>query len=263
MTTITTRAGKGSSLSWNEVDTNFTNLNKDKAEINSPTFTGTVSGITSTMVGLGNVNNTNDLNKPISTATQTALDLKVSKDSDTGAATLPVGTTAQRPSNGAGKLRYNTTLNLYEGFNSTTGSWESVGGGVHPIFRATNTGGATPASTSKVAVTTELFDTASCYDTTLSRFTPTVAGYYQIHGVLSGASIPAGGYVFPKIYKNGSLYETGSSAGVQGQITSDFSTNVSAVVYLNGTTDYVELWSTIVSSPSINNSSFSGFLIRN
>lgn len=47
-----------------------------KAPINNPTFTGTVSGITSSMVGLSNVDNTSDLNKPISTATQTALDLK-------------------------------------------------------------------------------------------------------------------------------------------------------------------------------------------
>jgi len=48
-----------------------------KAPIASPTFTGTVSGITATMVGLGNVDNTSDANKPVSTATQTALDLKV------------------------------------------------------------------------------------------------------------------------------------------------------------------------------------------
>lgn len=47
-----------------------------KAPIESPTFTGTVSGITSTMVGLGNVDNTSDLDKPVSTATQSALDLK-------------------------------------------------------------------------------------------------------------------------------------------------------------------------------------------
>jgi hypothetical protein len=44
--------------------------------LNSPTFTGTVSGINKTMVGLGNVNNTSDLNKPVSAATQIALDLK-------------------------------------------------------------------------------------------------------------------------------------------------------------------------------------------
>ena len=47
-----------------------------KAPLASPTFTGTVSGITATMVGLGNVNNTSDANKPVSTAQQTALDLK-------------------------------------------------------------------------------------------------------------------------------------------------------------------------------------------
>jgi hypothetical protein len=47
-----------------------------KANISSPSFTGTVSGVTATMVGLGNVDNTSDLNKPISDATQTALDTK-------------------------------------------------------------------------------------------------------------------------------------------------------------------------------------------
>lgn len=48
-----------------------------KANIASPTFTGTVSGITKTMVGLNNVDNTTDLLKPISTATQTALNAKL------------------------------------------------------------------------------------------------------------------------------------------------------------------------------------------
>ena len=47
-----------------------------KSPIESPTFTGTVSGITKSMVGLGNVDNTSDANKPVSTAQQTALDLK-------------------------------------------------------------------------------------------------------------------------------------------------------------------------------------------
>jgi hypothetical protein len=49
-----------------------------KAPIASPTFTGTVSGITKSMVGLGSVDNTSDVSKPISTATQAALDTKVS-----------------------------------------------------------------------------------------------------------------------------------------------------------------------------------------
>jgi hypothetical protein len=47
-----------------------------KANLASPTFTGTVSGIDKTMVGLSNVDNTTDANKPVSIATQTALNLK-------------------------------------------------------------------------------------------------------------------------------------------------------------------------------------------
>ena len=54
-----------------------------KAPIASPTFTGTVSGITKTMVGLGSVNNTSDTNKPVSTAQQTALNLKANIASPT------------------------------------------------------------------------------------------------------------------------------------------------------------------------------------
>ncbi|PLB18021.1 MAG: hypothetical protein TRG1_3158 [Flavobacteriaceae bacterium FS1-H7996/R] len=46
------------------------------APLASPTFTGTVSGISATMVGLGNVDNTSDADKPVSTDTQTSLDLK-------------------------------------------------------------------------------------------------------------------------------------------------------------------------------------------
>ena len=69
-----------------------------KANLAGPTFTGTVTiptlsvtnatGITKTMVGLGNVDNTSDANKPVSTATQTALDLKAPKAAPTFTGTL-------------------------------------------------------------------------------------------------------------------------------------------------------------------------------
>ena len=49
-----------------------------KAPLESPSFSGTVSGITKAMVGLSNVDNTTDLAKPISAAAQAALDTKVS-----------------------------------------------------------------------------------------------------------------------------------------------------------------------------------------
>ena len=61
-------------LKANAADVN-TGLNL-KAPLASPTFTGTVSGIDKSMVGLGSVDNTTDAAKPVSTATQAALDLK-------------------------------------------------------------------------------------------------------------------------------------------------------------------------------------------
>ncbi len=80
------------------------NLTSDlslKAPLASPTFTGTVSGITATMVGLGNVDNTSDANKPVSTATQTALDLKANLASPTftGTVVLPSTTSVGTVSN--------------------------------------------------------------------------------------------------------------------------------------------------------------------
>jgi tail-like repeat protein len=47
-----------------------------KANLASPTFTGTVNGITKAMVGLGNVDNTADISKPVSSAQQVALNGK-------------------------------------------------------------------------------------------------------------------------------------------------------------------------------------------
>ncbi|MHA8083725.1 Lcl domain-containing protein [Aquirufa sp. A-Brett2-15D] len=64
----------------------LTDLN-DYAPIASPTFTGTVSGITKSMVGLGSADNTTDAAKPISTATKAALDLKLNSNGNAAIAT--------------------------------------------------------------------------------------------------------------------------------------------------------------------------------
>jgi hypothetical protein len=76
--------------------TTITNSLSEKAPLESPTFTGTVSGITKTMVDLGNVENTSDNDKPVSilqlvaldtkadlSATDTSLNLKADLDSPT------------------------------------------------------------------------------------------------------------------------------------------------------------------------------------
>jgi hypothetical protein len=45
----------------------------------------------------------------------------------TGAVKVPVGTTGQRPTGAAGKIRFNSTLSQFEGYNGTT--WGTIGGG--------------------------------------------------------------------------------------------------------------------------------------
>jgi hypothetical protein len=61
MSTIVTRAGKGSALTHNEVDANFTNLNTDKIEAaQTVTLTNkTISGSNNTLSNIGNASLTN------------------------------------------------------------------------------------------------------------------------------------------------------------------------------------------------------------
>ena len=48
----------------------------------------------------------------------------------TGALQIPVGTTAQQPTGANGKIRYNSTLSQYEGYNSASSTWALLGGAV-------------------------------------------------------------------------------------------------------------------------------------
>jgi hypothetical protein len=121
-------------------------------------------------------------------------------------------------------------------------------------------------TTTKVTINTKEFDTNNCFNTTNYRFTPTVAGYYQINvsGYLVGTGV--NGYVQGYIFKNGSAIKTTlfpytSNNGIGGVM-------LSTVVYLNGSTDYVEFYiyqvtgvsqSLIGGQPS---TIFSGALIR-
>lgn len=87
----------------------------------------------------------------------------------------------------------------------------------------------------KAALDAEEFDTHSNF--AAGRFTPTVAGYYQIAGAIhnNSSGLTAGASA---IYKNGAGIAT--SVITAGGIAIILS--VSALVYLNGTTDYVELF---------------------
>jgi len=90
----------------------------------------------------------------------------------------------------------------------------------------------------KVQFNTEVFDTASCFDSTTNyRFTPTIAGYYQFNGHMQ--FLITSGIVISALYKNGSLYKFGTY--IELNSTNPHS-HVSDVVYLNGSTDYIELY---------------------
>ena len=85
----------------------------------------------------------------------------------------------------------------------------------------------------KLQFPSEEYDTNNNFDNATNyRFTPTVAGYYQISGCFQVAT-QAEKYVM--IYKNGVINKAGND--LIGWIAS-----VSATVYFNGSTDYVELY---------------------
>jgi hypothetical protein len=112
----------------------------------------------------------------------------------------------------------------------------------------------------KVQLQTKEFDTNSNFDNTTNyRFTPTVAGYYQVNGSFGGASSAPSLTV--SIYKNGSIYKQGNSI-----VATTYITTVSALVYLNGSTDYIEMYgylgSAINSAASISATYFNGSMVR-
>ena len=95
-------------------------------------------------------------------------------------------------------------------------------------------------TSTKVALNAETFDTANCFDSTTNyRFTPTVAGYYQINaGIYFAGTAMTNIQLY--IYKNGSQIFTNLVAN--GISVSDFGIQHASLVYLNGSTDYVELY---------------------
>ena len=88
----------------------------------------------------------------------------------------------------------------------------------------------------KLQFNTKTFDTATCFNTTNYRFTPTVAGYYQFNGAWY-CSVSSG-QIISGMYKNGTLYQMAAvGASSQGVVIP-----VSSLISMNGSTDYVELY---------------------
>jgi hypothetical protein len=106
-----------------------------------------------------------------------------------------------------------------------------------PAFSAYKSGSNQTVATStwtKITFETEDFDTNNNY--TSSRFTPTVAGYYQVNWLMNMGS-GSGSYEWVSaVYKNGVAHKTGLDAN-----SSQFGIGGSILIYLNGT-DNIEIY---------------------
>jgi hypothetical protein len=112
-----------------------------------------------------------------------------------------------------------------------------------PAFfvRISGTQTITFATATGIQFNTEDFDTNSNFNTSTYRFTPTVAGYYQISAGLRGNGSTTNTGTTLHIYKNGSAY---LSSGSTSTNLAQFPT-ISALISMNGSTDYIEFYGTI------------------
>lgn len=152
------------------------------------------------------------------------------------------------------------TLPTTSGTLLTTATPFSNGQG--PAFSAWQSSAQNLASSTvtKLQFQTEEWDTANCFDNTTNyRFTPNVAGYYQVNGSLRANT--SFNTMQVALYKNGSNYKEGNYVQTNmGQST------VSCLVYLNGTTDFIELYGFFSTGQNCSNQSsqtyFQAALVR-
>lgn len=197
-----------------------------------------------------------------------------------GASGTSVTVSATAPSSpSAGALWWDSTngvLRIYysDGTSSqwvdafTSGSGGSGTSNAAAFYAYNSTGQNVSSNTStKLVFDTERYDVTSCYDTSTSRFTATVAGYYQFTtcATRGNAGAPYGTNFLIAFYKNGAEHVRGNQ--VTGGI---YALQATGLIYLNGTTDYVEVYifqaaenpATIGSATSEATVYFSGVMVR-
>jgi hypothetical protein len=111
-----------------------------------------------------------------------------------------------------------------------------VNGPAFSAYQSTAQSLTTNVST-KILFQTEEFDLGSNYDTSTSRFTPTVPGYYQVNFCFGPSASYCGTFIY--LYKNGAVAKYGTIAA-SGSISG---TSIgSCLIYMNGLTDYLEVY---------------------
>jgi len=125
----------------------------------------------------------------------------------------------------------------------------------------------------KVTFDAEVYDTNNNYAS--NRFTPTVAGYYTITSKLLFDAAVSKNYAFSNsIYKNGTEYDFVTNVYFFNNQTNTATILATTTLYMNGTTDYVEIYAyqyDYTSGASINGirgnattkySTFTGYMVR-
>jgi hypothetical protein len=146
----------------------------------------------------------------------------------------------------------------------TTTSTLAINGPAFSAYQSSAQTGISQYVNTKITFDVEEFDTNSNFAS--SRFTPTVAGYYQVN---AGLQLPNGvsASVLCNLYKNGSAYKSGCTT--TGNASTYATSTVSSVVYFNGSTDYVEIYSysssgsaTYSTSTGIDRTYFNAAMVR-
>lgn len=104
----------------------------------------------------------------------------------------------------------------------------------------------------KINLDSELVDSGGAFDTSTSRFQPTKAGYYLVIGgiVYQHSTSEMGKLIVLSAYKNGVRVNNLGITGLSSNTSSG--ANGCCIVYLNGSTDYVELFTAQGASVAIN-----------
>lgn len=109
---------------------------------------------------------------------------------------------------------------------------------LHVTRAGANQTGATGGINNKIQFTTEVFDTAGWFDNVTNfRYTPQVAGYYEV--VLEVAAAMGVDTPQATIGKNGGALFSGNYSAVAPGV-GVYVSGVAALVYCNGSTDYIE-----------------------
>ena len=138
----------------------------------------------------------------------------------------------------------NGTVLTADSAEATGLKWATPAGASGPAFRAyrnTSQQSFSQNTHTKIQFNAESYDTANCFDSTTNyRFTPNVAGYYQINMGVSFSGVNASTTKELTIYKNGSASALIFSSAGSGTPGATCTFNGSDLIYFNGTTDYVE-----------------------